>query len=247
MYYGNLTWEKALLLSHKTLLKTHPRSSKKLIPPHQWIKETVKKHLGGEYEYYAMGDNESKYDKEYKVPGSLYDKMVDVTIVKNNEVKGAISFKSVASNYNQNSNNYFENLVGECFNIQENNIPFCHVFVIRDKIPYYDTKRNVKKYEHFTQDNLTKYLKLDKIKSTGSPSKLSLSVIHIAGDMYNNNIIHPQKFKNLACEDQNKILNNISVEMSDYSEYSSNIAYELNKLNVHDVLKEFSQIIKNKT
>lgn len=243
MNYNNISWEEALKESHKTLLTTHPRSPKKLIPPHQWIKETMWKYLGDGYEYYAAGDGNSKYDKEYKVPGLFYDKMVDITIVKNNKVKGAISFKFVASNYNQNSNNYFENLVGECFNIQAMDIPFCHVFVIRDNIPYYERNRDVQKYEQFTFHNLDKYLKLSRFKDKGSPSKLSMSIIHIEGDMYNNEIIHPQKFKELPKNEQNKILNNINVTMSDYSEYDKKTANELKKLNVYDTLKEFSNII----
>ena len=44
MNYGDLTWEEALKESHETLLTTHPRSPKKLIPPHQWIKETLKEY-----------------------------------------------------------------------------------------------------------------------------------------------------------------------------------------------------------
>lgn len=86
--------------------------------------------------------------------------MVDITVVKCGQVKGAVSFKFVASNYSQNSNNYFENLVGECFNIQAMDIPFCHVFVIRDKIPYYKRDRTVQKYEQFTNVTLKELMKL---------------------------------------------------------------------------------------
>lgn len=74
MNYGDLTWEEALEESHKTLLKNGPRSSKKLVPPHQWIKETLKKNLGSGYEYYAANDSNGPYDKEYQVPGLFYPK-----------------------------------------------------------------------------------------------------------------------------------------------------------------------------
>lgn len=244
MNYGKLSWEDALKESHKTLLSTHPRSPAKLIPPHQWIKQTLKKQLSSEYELYAMGkDKSNKYNKEYKVSGKFYNKDVDITIVKNNEVKGAVSFKFVASNYSQNSNNYFENLVGECFNIQANNIPFCHVFVIRDKIPYYDNKHNVKKYEQLTEHNLDKYLKLNKFESEGSPSKISMSIIHITGDEYNGNIIHPSAFKKLDDSTQNRILDDISVSTSNYSEYPNNVANELKSMEIHKTLKEFIDLI----
>lgn len=108
----------------------------------------MKKNLGDEYEYYALGESKGKYDKEYEVQGLLYLKKVDVAVLRKEKVVGVVSFKFVASNYQQNSNNYFENLIGECFNIQSNHIPFCHVFVTRSKIPYYtDDKvfKNLKK------------------------------------------------------------------------------------------------------
>lgn len=244
MNYSNLTWEEALLESHKTLLTTHPRSPKKLIPPHQWIKETLKKHLGDGYEYYAAGPTDGRYDREYKVPGLFYDKMVDITVLKNREVVGAVSFKFVASNYSQNSNNYFENLVGECFNIQAMDIPFCHVFVIRSKIPYYKRDRHVSKYEQFTQHNLDKYLKLNRFEDRGSPKKLSMSIIDIEGDMYRGEIIHPEEFKNLSYEMQQEMLNGLTVKMNDYYDYPSSVANELRTMDVNKVLKEFADIIR---
>lgn len=244
MNYGDLSWEEALLESHKTLLTTHPRSPKKLIPPHQWIKETLKKHLGDGYEYYAAGPTDGRYDREYKVRGLFYDKMVDITVLKNREVIGAVSFKFVASNYSQNSNNYFENLVGECFNIQAMDIPFCHVFVIRSQIPYYKRDRHVSKYEEFTLHNLDKYLKLNKFEDRGSPKKLSMSIIDITGDKYHGEIIHPEEFKNLSYEQRKEILNNLEVKMNDYSGYSQLVAKQLREMEINKVLREFSDIIR---
>lgn len=244
MNYGDLTWEEALEESHKTLLKNGPRSSKKLVPPHQWIKETLKKNLGSGYEYYAANDSNGPYDKEYQVPGLFYPKMVDITVVKGGQVKGAVSFKFVASNYSQNSNNYFENLVGECFNIQAMDIPFCHVFVIRDKISYYKRDRTVQKYEQFTEHNLDKYLKLNKFNDKGAPSKLSMSIIHITGDEYGGGIIHPETFGSLDSATQNKILNDITVSDGDYSIYPNKVVNELKSMEVNKVLKEFSNLIK---
>ena len=244
MNYGDLTWEEALLESHKTLLKYGPRSSRKLIPPHQWIKETLRKHLGDGYEYYAAGPTDRRYDKEYRVAGLFYDKMVDITVLKNGEVVGAVSFKFVASNYSQNSNNYFENLVGECFNIQAMDIPFCHVFVIRSKIPYYKRDRTVSKYEEFTHHNLDKYLKLNRFDDRGSPKKLSMSIIDIEGDMYRGEIIHPEVFGELSHEQQLEMLNSLEVKMNDYSQYSSDVAEELRTMDINKVLKEFADIIR---
>lgn len=244
MNYENLTWEESLAESQKRLLTTDPRSPVKLVPPHQWIKETLKKHLGSEYEYYAYdNDGNSPYDKEKKVKGIFYDKDVDITVMKNGQVKGAVSFKFVASNYSQNSNNYFENLIGECLNIQAMGIPFCHIFVIRDKIPYYTRERTVKKYEQFTQHNLDKYLKLNRLNDKASPSKMSICIIHIDGDEYGGGIIHSDTFKELDTATQNKILNDITVTEGDYSIYTNSAINDLKSMEIHKILKEFADLI----
>jgi len=244
MNYGNLTWEEALEESQKILLTNGPRSSDKLIPPHQWIKETLKKHLGPDYQYYAADKGNGQYDKELKVTGIFYPKNVDIAVVKNGQVKGAVSFKFVASNYSQNSNNYFENLIGECLNIQAMGIPFCHVFVIRDKIPYYTRDRTVKKYEQLTQHNLDKYLKLNKLNDKGSPSKLSICIVHIDGDEYDGGIIHPETFEELDSATQNKILDDITVTDGDYSIYTSSAVNELKSMEINKTLKEFANLIR---
>ena len=96
MNYKDLTWEEALRESHKWLLRKGPQSPKKLIPLHQWIKETMKNNLGDEYEYYAKGESDSKYDKEYEVQGLLYPKKVDVAVLRKRKVVGVVSFKFVA-------------------------------------------------------------------------------------------------------------------------------------------------------
>lgn len=223
---------------------TDPRSPIKLIPPHQWIKETMKKNLGDEYEYYAKGEGGSKYDKEYTVQGLFYPKMVDVAVLRKGEVVGVVSFKFVASNYKQNSNNYFENLIGECFNIQANHIPFCHVFVTRSKIPYYNQKTDVKKLEELTTENLDKYLKINKHVNVAVPSKLSINIIDIKGDEYKGKTIHPAKFKKLQPDEKKEILNNIEVKVSDYSNYSQDVANKLKSMEVNKILKEFSDIIR---
>lgn len=245
MKYENLTWKEALVESQKRYLTTDPRSPLKLVPPHQWIKKTLRKHLGAGYEYYAYdNDANSQYDKEKKVSGIFYDKNVDITVVKNGQVKGAVSFKFVASNYSQNSNNYFENLIGECFNIQAMGIPFCHIFVIRDKIPYYSKNRTVKKYEQFSQHNLEKYLKLNRFNDNGSPSKLGICIIHIDGDEYDGDIIHPATFKELDVTTQAKILNNIRVTNGDYSIYTNSVVNDLISMEIHKILKEFAKLIE---
>ena len=85
-------------------------------------------------------------------------------------------------NYSQNSNNYFENMLGETANIRCTNIPYFQIFIIPDKLPYYKNNGDFQKWEFFTQHNAYKYLKLSEDNteiSIHTPSKTLLFVINL--------------------------------------------------------------------
>lgn len=84
------------------------RSNKKLIPIHSWFAEEIVSGLGEEYSAMSLGTG-----GEYKIEGKYYPKILDITIFSNQKPIVTLSFKFVTSNYAQNSNNYFENLLGE--------------------------------------------------------------------------------------------------------------------------------------
>lgn len=69
------------------------------------------------YSYFFNG-------KEMKLDGRYIDKVVDITILKNSKPIAGIGVKFVMQNYSQNSNNYFENMLGETANIRCANIPY---------------------------------------------------------------------------------------------------------------------------
>ena len=86
------------------------------------------------------------------------------------------------NNYSQNSNNYFENMLGETANIRCANIPYFQIFIIPEKLPYYNKQGLIQKWEEFTIHNATKYLTLseDNIQtSIHTPTKTLLFVIHL--------------------------------------------------------------------
>lgn len=93
------------------------RSNKKLLPIHRWFAEAIGRHLGRGYSVKSLGKG-----GESTVAGKYYPKTVDVAIFKGEKVMVIISFKFVTSNYKQNSNNYFENLLGETANIRRVNV-----------------------------------------------------------------------------------------------------------------------------
>ena len=78
------------------------------------------------------------------------------------------------NNYSQNSNNYFENMLGETANICCANIPYFQIFIIPEKLPYYNKQGLIQKWEEFTIHNATKYLTLseDNIQTSIHTPKL---------------------------------------------------------------------------
>ncbi len=143
------------------------RSNKKLISIHSWFARKIIANLGGSYFCRSLGLN-----GEYKIEGKYYTKAEDITIFNKFEPNSskpivALSFKFVTSNYAQNSNNYFENLLGETANIRRVNVGFAHFLVLRGHTPYYDKaaggeRGNLKKTEILSEEHIEKYIKLFK-------------------------------------------------------------------------------------
>ena len=45
------------------------------------------------------------------VEGKYYNKNVDIAVIKNGYVLGSVGVKLIGNNFNQNANNYFENML----------------------------------------------------------------------------------------------------------------------------------------
>lgn len=121
-------------------------------------------------------------DREGDLCGRYIDKKVDITIYKSGKPVAGIAVKFVMQNYAQNSNNYFENMLGETANIRSNGIPYFQLFIILDKLPYYDNSKTIKRWETFTEHNVTKYTALsqddiDRFQHT--PNKTLIYVVNI--------------------------------------------------------------------
>lgn len=140
------------------------RSSKKLIPIHKFLSETILGNLKNGYSIKSLGIGDGK---EATIDGKYYPKDLDIAIFKNDKIVATISFKFVTSNYKQNANNYFENLMGETANIRRQNIGFAHFLVLRGHTPYFSkNKGNLRgkemKTEIIKEKDLQKYIKLFK-------------------------------------------------------------------------------------
>ena len=165
--------------SFLTFLDSSSRSNKKLKILHGAIAADIGKKLGKTYSINSLGFN----DKKAKIINGRYlDKKVDIVISKNNKILCGIGLKFVMQNYSQNSNNYFENMLGETANIRSNQIKYFQIFIIPETIPYYKNDNTIKKWEKISIHNIYKYIMLANDKSDlffHTPDKTLLCVIKL--------------------------------------------------------------------
>lgn len=155
------------------------RSTAKLVPLHGAIARDMHERFGSGYVIQSQG-----YDmcKEGTIAGRYMDKKVDITILRQGVPVGGIAVKFVMQNYSQNSNNYFENMLGETANIRAARCPYFQLLAIPDVLPYYDKGGTVKHWETITDNNLHKYCVLDTDNPDvfyHSPNKTLIYVIHL--------------------------------------------------------------------
>jgi hypothetical protein len=168
-----------ILRSFKKFLVTHSRSNQKLVILHGGIANDLALKLGEGYQVKSLGYEKGK---EAKIQGRYLDKNVDITIIKDDKPIAGIGVKFVMQNYAQNSVNYFETMLGETANIRSNSIPYFQLFIIFDKLPYYENGGKFKKWEVFSQHNAKKYAVLSKDNIEflfHSPVKTLLFVVNL--------------------------------------------------------------------
>lgn len=155
--------------SFKAYNSSGARSNKKLIPIHSWIGSVIENKLGQGYNIKSLG-----HDGEALINGKYYPKRADITVFTKKRPIVTISFKFVSSNYAQNSNNYFENLLGETANIRRVGVGFAYFLVLRAHTPYFDKAAGNKRgkqtrTEVLEESHVKKYVNL--FKDTDFPHK----------------------------------------------------------------------------
>ncbi len=184
--FSNKQFLDRILISFKEFISSGTsRSTAKLKPLHGAIATDIAERLGNGYKVYSQGFGNGK---EKKINGRYINKMVDITIenIETQTPVAGIGVKFVMQNYSQNSNNYFENMLGETANIRTANCPYFQIFIILDKLPYYKNSGVIKKWEEFTDHNMSKYCKLsaDNIDVfLHTPNKTLIYVVHIEPDV----------------------------------------------------------------
>lgn len=147
----------AIRQSFETYLTFGSRSNAKLKPLHGTIASDLQKQFGYEYEVFSLGYKE---DKEATVIGRYFPKAVDIVVKKGDAVVAGYAVKFVMQNYLQNSNNYFESMLGETANIRTARIPYFQIFITFEKVPYYNKDRKFMRYDKISYHNIQKYLVL---------------------------------------------------------------------------------------
>lgn len=135
------------------------RSTAKLKPLHGRIAEDLATKLGECYKIWSQGYGE---DREKEMKGRYMDKKVDIVVqdVKSGKDVAGVGVKFVMQNYSQNSNNYFESMLGETANLRTAGYPYFQVFIILNELPHYKRSKVISKWENFTSHNAEKYYKL---------------------------------------------------------------------------------------
>ena len=110
------------------------RSTAKLKDLHGYIAKDLSELFGNKYTIKSQGYGD---DKEGSINGRYYPKNVDIVVNYKEKPIAGYAVKFVMRNYSQNSNNYFENMLGETANIRSNKIPYFQIFIIFDKVTYY--------------------------------------------------------------------------------------------------------------
>ena len=155
------------------------RSTKKLKPLHGAIARDLAEKLGRGFGVVSQGYGD---DREGSIEGRYMPKNVDITVTKNGKAIAGVAVKFIMQNYSQNSNNYFENMLGETANIRCNRHPYFQIFIILDRLPYYTKEKDISRWESFTRHNADKYITLsdDNVDVYfHTPNKTLMYVIHI--------------------------------------------------------------------
>ena len=153
----NNEFMKVLKSSFLTYLNTSARSNKKLKVLHGAIAKDLYQRLGGNYQIKALGFGAGK---EAKIDGRYMEKTVDISIFKDGKALGGVAVKYIMSNYSQNSNNYFEGMLGETANLRTKSKAYFQIVILPKNVPYFKKDGTISKIEKITAHNIDKYLKL---------------------------------------------------------------------------------------
>ncbi len=235
---NNYQFLTVLKKSFITYLQTGARSNKKLEVLHGAISQDLNERLNDKkYSVHSLGFGKGK---EHKINGRYVDKTVDITIEENKKPIAGIAVKYVMSNYKQNSNNYFENMLGETANMRSAQIPYFQIFVIPDSIPYFQKGGEISKPEKINEHNLKKYIVLSKDNVADflhTPVKTLVFIVHIQNNDESHKFVDRKEYEEFylnndfdMTESKLKFDFGSNVVYNDYNTFIQKVAYAIKSL-----------------
>lgn len=235
---NNLTFLEVIKQSFIKCLETSERSTAKLKILHGAIAKDMYDKLSIYSLNYSISSQGFGAGKETKILGRYINKAVDITIIDKliNKPVAGIAVKFVMSNYSQNSNNYFENMLGETANIRSARVPYFQIFIIPDILPYYEKDGTLSHWEEVNEHYLSKYLKLseDNIDNfMHTPNKTLVLIVHI-DRKFPELLTSKSKFKEYYLNNDfsvklSKLVFNFgeTIIYNDYEKFSNKILYSI--------------------
>ena len=179
MIYNEKDFLKAIEKSFQAYKEKWARSTAKLKPIHRFVADTLAKIWRNSFEICYLSDD----TQEKTVEGKYYPKDIDITVLEGEKPVFCLGIKFVTSNYKQNANNYFENMMGETANIQAlGNLPYAQLIILRHETPYYQKNETEvpSKIEIINDKDISKYLKLNfDISQAHRPDYIGILLINI--------------------------------------------------------------------
>lgn len=232
----NIRFLEVIKSAFETFLITGSNSTGKLKVLHGAIAQDLHVKLGNDYIVHSLGYED---DKEMNVPGYYMNKKVDIAIEKKGEFLGAVGVKFAMQNYTQNSNNYFENMLGETANIKMIGKPYYQIFILSSKAPYYKDTGEFVKFENISQHYIEKYIKLSE-ENNGElahvPNKILFYFVDFSN--YPENISNKEEYNNFYSNPSNY---DITINNAIYN-FDTNVIYNDYETFVNHIVDAFKSI-----
>jgi hypothetical protein len=155
------------------------KSAKKVDIVHEYIKYQIETYL----RYVTDKKIEVKLEQQVKTVNFSEKKRCDIVLFVNDEIHAVFPVKFIMSNYLQNRNNNWENLVGECGQLMWANpkLKIVPINIIFDKVPYLKSSCKISKFEKITYESSFKITnKLVEMNQAYDIINLIINVDHIS-------------------------------------------------------------------
>ena len=131
-------------------------------------------------------------------------------------------------------------MLGETANMRSAKIPYFQIFIIPDKIPYFDKDGNISKWEMINEHNLKKYIKLsnDNVETfLHTPNKTLVFIVHIQDQNATAKIFNKKDYENYYLHnDFDMVVSKLSFDFgntiiyNDYDTFLQKVVYAIKSL-----------------